>query len=278
MDLITRAHRDSSYPSNINIDHAQFQVFLLHVLFVKGFINDEFVEFLFWLFEILSRYQFIDKVKEINIEISHLNWLIGLSSKVEKLCANKSDNILKEYTYLKDAIDSIYQEMKIIYIEKYLTNLFEKYSNAKWLEVVIHFPETFEENNDQCIRENQTSTDMNIIDKIQEIIFERVFILQEEKLNKFYKLMLKEKSDLENGFKQLNGYLYRVEISCSFQKKSPYEVLTFNNLIDTFNNRLERDGGPLIKLEIFLKVQQCLCCFQDIRLATEKLSSSPQID
>ncbi|CAF5204502.1 unnamed protein product, partial [Rotaria magnacalcarata] len=156
---------------------------------------------------------------------------------------------------------------------KYSTALFEKYSNAKWLEIVIYFPEFFEEDDDELfdfIVKNSTVFDMRKINEIQKIIFTRIFALQRKKLKKFYKLV-----PIENDFKELNGY---IQSGCSFDKKKPYEVLNFNNLIDLFNNRLEMDGNLSMNADNFIKVQQCLSCFEDIRVAIEKLSSSPQTD
>ncbi|CAM4953543.1 unnamed protein product [Rotaria socialis] len=254
MKLISRVHQDNVVSNDINIVHAQFQITLLHVVLEQGnplgSIDDQFVDFLAWLLQTLSAYE-----------------------SIENLCKNKSHENINEYTYLRKSILSIYQELKIVYLEKYSTALFEKYSNAKWLEIVIYFPEFFEEDNDELfdfIVKNSTVFDMRKIDEIQEIIFTRIFALQRKKLEKFYELV-----PIENGFKELNGY---IQSGCSFDKKKPYEVLNFNNLIDTFNNRLEMDGGLSMNVDNFIKVQQCLSCFEDIRVAIEKLSSSPQTD
>ncbi|CAM4843399.1 unnamed protein product [Rotaria magnacalcarata] len=273
MKLISRVHQDNVVSNDINIVHAQFQITLLHVVLEQGnplgSIDDQFVDFLAWLLQTLSAYESIGKIEEIQ----HIIKLKKLCSNLENLCKNKSHENINEYTYLRKSILSIYQELKIVYIEKYSTALFEKYSNAKWLEIVIYFPEFFEEDDDELfdfIVKNSTVFDMRKINEIQKIIFTRIFALQRKKLKKFYKLV-----PIENDFKELNGY---IQSGCSFDKKKPYEVLNFNNLIDSFNNRLEMDGDLSMNADNFIKVQQCLSCFEDIRVAIEKLSSSPQTD
>lgn len=54
------------------------------------------------------------------------------------------------------------------------------------------------------------------------------------------------------SFKELNGYRNKVENCCSFKKMIPYELLNFNNLLDTINDTLEIDGRfILIRHKIF---------------------------
>ncbi|CAF1506470.1 unnamed protein product [Rotaria sordida] len=106
MELISRTHKDSLYPDVNNVDHAQFQVILLHVLFEEGDllgnINEEFIDFLTWLSQTLSIYGSIEKIEDINIEINHIKRLKELSLKINELCKDKSNEKCDPYVYLNN--------------------------------------------------------------------------------------------------------------------------------------------------------------------------------
>ncbi|CAF1483894.1 unnamed protein product, partial [Rotaria sordida] len=270
MELITQAHLDSLYPDDNDVDNALFQLILLHVLFDEDYMDERFVDLLSWLFQTLSIYGSIEKIEDINIEIKHIEWLEKLSKNVEKLCKTKSDQNVNDYKYLHISICTISQEMKLIYLQKSIKILSEKYSDAKWLEIIIYFPEYFQTNIDEIFPLLHSEE----VNQIQKIIFERVRCSQNTKLEKFYELIKPEKinnhvefqNQLANRFQEFNGYL---NSSSSFENTSPYHALSLNSLIDTFNDRLELDNGFLIKEEIFIKIQECLCCFIDLRLVIE---------
>ncbi|CAF3266138.1 unnamed protein product, partial [Rotaria sp. Silwood2] len=92
MKLIRKTHENSLYPNEINIDHAQFSVILLHTLLSEdnslGVLNDELISFLDWLFEILAEYEYMDKLGKINITIDHIKQL-------QSLCRNESNKVSK---------------------------------------------------------------------------------------------------------------------------------------------------------------------------------------
>ncbi|CAF1204020.1 unnamed protein product [Rotaria sp. Silwood1] len=117
---------------------------------------------------------------------------------------------------------------------------------------------------------------MNEVNEIQRFIFNRIVRLQEKKLKRFFELLFTKEEKIEKAFEYFHGFLNRK--NDSFDKKDPYKVLTFNNLIDTLNQRLEIDGGLLIHVDILVKVQHCLSCFENVRLATKMLLSSSQKD
>ncbi|CAF1312704.1 unnamed protein product [Adineta steineri] len=260
MSLITKVHQESCYPNEANIQFALYIVNLFDTMLKTnqplGLIDDKFVEFLVWLFDRLSNYQLAEKCELYKNDLIHID---RLKSIVEKL-NSKTDE------YLKVSTKTIYEEMKMIYIEKFIKKLFEKNSNAKWLEVVIYFPQYFQEDNDQlynCIKNN---------DKIEKLIFEKIHTIQENSLKKFHTFVVEDKFD----FKQLNGYI--LGSNSTFDKKNPYEVLNFNNLIQTLNNRFTIDGKLSIEIDEFKKIHDCLCCFEDLRIAIERLSTTSQQD
>ncbi|CAF1411613.1 unnamed protein product [Adineta steineri] len=292
MMLISITHQDILYINITDINHTQFQGLLLHVLFEEGYplgdISEETINFLSWLFQTLSTYESIENIEDVEIEVDQIEQLRELSTKVEKLRKNKSDDDSDQYEFLSDSISTICQEMKSIYTQKHLKIISEKYPNAIWVGVIIHFPEYFvKENIDKIFnlipKAPESITDEKL-NKIQDIIFQKINLIQEEKLKNLYEFILIDRENdcsefrqqLENVFKKLNGFLIKEENTYCFQKINPYHVLNFNNLLDIFNNRLEKDGNLIIDKDIFIKIQQCLCCFQDIRLVIEKLSSSPQ--
>ncbi|CAF3934964.1 unnamed protein product [Rotaria magnacalcarata] len=275
-ELVPNEHMDNSLEKIIkrlntkeNIDHAQFQVILLHTLLQRekplGVLDDQLICFLDWLIEILSKYDFTDKIETIDIEFENLSQLKELCSNAHKYCEDSSRKNLYAYQYFNQAIDTVFYEMKVIYIEKYVKVLYEKHSNAIWLEIIIYFPEFFEIDNEELlnlIEKKQYLLDDNEVNKIQNFIFNRIALLQEENIKK--------------AFENFHGFANREQDS--FKEKHPSEVLIFNNLIDTFNERLEIDPGLLIGIDILVKVQNCLSCFEDIRLATEILLSSSEKD
>ena len=59
------------------------------------------------------------------------------------------------------SISTIYQEIKSIYLQKYMKILFEKYSNAKWFEIIIYFPEDSQTNIDEIFNLIQKKTRIN---------------------------------------------------------------------------------------------------------------------
>ncbi|CAF4165754.1 unnamed protein product, partial [Rotaria sordida] len=250
MELITQAHLDSLYPDDNDVDNALFQLILLHVLFDEDYMDERFVDLLSWLFQTLSIYGSIEKIEDINIEIKHIEWLEKLSKNVEKLCKTKSDQNVNDYKYLHISICTISQEMKLIYLQKSIKILSEKYSDAKWLEIIIYFPEYFQTNIDEIFPLLHSEE----VNQIQKIIFERVRCSQNTKLEKFYELIKPEKinnhvefqNQLANRFQEFNGYL---NSSSSFENTSPYHALSLNSLIDTFNDRLELDNDLRLVIE-----------------------------
>ncbi|CAF4137894.1 unnamed protein product, partial [Rotaria sordida] len=273
--LIRKVRQDSLELDNqINNDFIKFQIVVLDTVLNKTnplciTINDELVDFLIWLFKLLSEYECIDDIENVNLQMKHIEQL-------NKLCLNVNKLSEKEYKFLRDSISSIHRAIKKIYVEKIIKFLFKQNSNAKWLEVIIYFPEFFEDNNEFLF--NSIVKYSNEINKIQTIIFERTFEIQEKKLENFYKLISKENDDFKNkielNFKDFSGYLNKQDKNFSFDRQHPYEVLSFNTLIDTFNDRLEIDRGLLISENSFLKIQKCLSCFEDIYIAIDKLSNS----
>ena len=76
MKLISTAHQDSLYPDVNDLDHPRCQVILFHVLFEEGkLLGNIKINFLSCLFQILSTYQSIKKIEDINIEMNHIQQL-----------------------------------------------------------------------------------------------------------------------------------------------------------------------------------------------------------
>ncbi|CAF1517304.1 unnamed protein product, partial [Didymodactylos carnosus] len=152
MKLITEAHLDSLYLNANNVDNARFQLILLHILFEENNIlkniNELFIDFLSWLFQTLPTYGSTEKIEDINIEMKHIERLKKLSLNVKELCTNESNQNIHHYKYLYISISTIYEEMKLIYLQKLIKILSKKYSDAKWLEIIIYFPEYFQTNVD----------------------------------------------------------------------------------------------------------------------------------
>ncbi len=136
MKLITQAHQDSSNPDENNLDHALFQLIFLHSLLENdslfGEINEENIEFAHWLFEMLSKYEFITNIENINIKKEHLDKLKSFSSIIDESNRDSEDNL-----FFKQSMKKIYEEIKLIYIQKSIQIFLKENSNVKWLEVVI---------------------------------------------------------------------------------------------------------------------------------------------
>jgi hypothetical protein len=145
MRIITCAHRDYQCAVGPNLVHAVFQVTFVYVLLDPesplGSLTNEFIDALDWFFQALSDYTLLEKTTDIKY-IARLN---KMCKTLDELCENTSDKNINEYKYLRRSLLTVCKEMIMNSVVKYITSLFEKNTNARWLEVVIYFPELFEE-------------------------------------------------------------------------------------------------------------------------------------
>ncbi|CAF1411988.1 unnamed protein product [Rotaria magnacalcarata] len=282
MRIISCTHRDYQQARGPNLVHALFQVTLVHVLLEPenplGPLKNEFIDALYWFFQALSDYESLEKTTDINIEINYIVTLNQMCERLDKLCKDTTKKNINEYTYLKRSLVTICKEMIMSSVVKYITSLFEQNKTAGWLEVVIYFPELFEECYNQFFDEIENYRKSSNIDNIQDFIYERIKSVQVEKLNKLYPLINREKVPIPIFFKIFDGYLEPGDEKPSIEKKTPCDVINFNTLLGKIIDRIEIEGDLVIDDDTFQKVLQCIHCFKYIPVAMEKLSSTSQID
>jgi hypothetical protein len=250
--------------------------------------------FILFLQKFFKAFQIYEKDNIIELELSP-----PLMSQLFDFVENYSiEGTTKNRDY-KETLRDFSNSVKLFYVTEKCKSLVQKYKQARIIEIVVLFPEYFEDMKEKLYNqfvENEKLGDETLIICLKKLIHHKMIEFQEKSFNQLKPFLdnLKYNSDkkdeqkriVEETIRELDGSLLKFENdteaerikSMAYLESSSYKVINFNRMISELSLAIKQNKSVTISYESFLKCFQCFRCFEDISVAASVFTETEPKD